>query len=135
MAFPQEYDAYPPPALWTDRNWRGLHSLLSFGRWREQPHLAAALLGGADLHPSGFYGSVRYLKLPEVREIAAALQTVTEKELQDSFDPETLNTALAPLIGQWRMDDFPHLWKTFILVRDFFAKSGCSGYAVLVFLS
>jgi hypothetical protein len=126
----------PEPSLWTERNWLGLHSLLTFGAWAEQPLLGAAIAGGTPIGGDYCYADspVRYFTVEQVREIATALQAVKEEALQRSCDPEELNAACVPPVGGWNEESFVHLWKTFCNIRDFFRMAQSHNYAVLVYL-
>jgi len=126
----------PEPELWTERTWLGLHSLLTFGEWAKQPLLGAAISGGTPIGGDYCYpdSPVRYLTAEQVREIASALQSVTEEALCRSYDPAALNASGVPPEGHWHESDFAYLWKTFCDIRDFFHVAQIYRYAVLVYL-
>lgn len=130
-----EYER-PEPGLWTERNWLGLHSLLTFGEWAKQPLLGAAITGGTPIGDGYCYSDapVRYFTVEQVRQIALALQLVDREALHCTCDPAALNAAQVPPVGGWHKDDFPHLWKTFVHIREFFHAAQAQGYAVLVYV-
>jgi hypothetical protein len=125
----------PEPGLWTARNWYGLHSLLTFGKWAEQPLLGEAIAGGTPIGWDYCYADspVRYFTATQVRDIAPVLQAVQEDALRDSCDPVALNAADVPP-GGWQEGDFVYLWETYSNIRDFFRTAQEQGYAVLVYL-
>jgi len=123
-----------PPELMIERNWQGLHSLLSFGRWKANPLLADAVLGGTKIGVDLCDGPARYLMLEQVREIARALQSVSEEELRSSFDPAALNAAGLPPKGAWTPESFPWLWERFTEVRDFLREAAEYGAAMLLYI-
>jgi len=127
----------PEPGLWTERNWLGLHSLLTSGEWAKQPLLGEAITGGTPI--GGDYGyvdsPVRCFTAEQVGDIASALRWVDEEALRASCDPTLLNATGAPPPGGWREGDFVYLWETFRNIRDFFHDAHGQGYAVLVYLS
>jgi hypothetical protein len=131
----EEYER-PEPNLWTESNWLGLHSLLTFGEWAKQPLLGAAIAGGTPIGGDYCYAGspVRYFLAGQVREIATALQSVVEEPLRRSCDPVVLNAARLPPVGAWYEGDFEYLWETFCNIRDFFHIAQCQYYAVLVYL-
>lgn len=133
-----EEDEYerPEPGLGTERNWLGLHSLLTCGEWAKQPLLGAAITGGTPLGGGYCYpdSPVRYFTAEQVGEIAIALQSVTEEALCRTCDPAALNAARVPPVGHWRAGDFAYLWKTFCDIRDFFRIAQAYRYAALVYL-
>jgi hypothetical protein len=124
------------PRLWTERNWLGLYSLLTFGEWAEQPLLGQSIAGGTPIGNPFCYDDspVRYFRMEQVHAIAAALQEVKEEALRRTCDPAVLNAARVEPIGEWRDGDFPHLWKTFCDIRNFFRTASEQEYAVLVYL-
>ncbi|MGC4046551.1 MAG: YfbM family protein [Armatimonas sp.] len=125
----------PEPRLWTERNWLGLHSLLTFGEWAQYPLLGTSISGGTPIGGDYcYYGPVRYFTEEEVRNIASALEKVEEATLRSSFDPDALNAAGVPPAHAWHPEDFPHLWKTFQDIQTFFRVAQSQGYALLVYL-
>jgi hypothetical protein len=132
---PDDYE-HPEPSLWTERNWLGLHSLLTFGDWANQPFLGAAIGGGTRFGRDYCYRDepVRYLWRSEVVVIAEALAGVSEEALRRTCDADRLNEARVPPVGGWREGDYVHLWKTFTRIRDFYAQAAAGGYAVLIYL-
>lgn len=133
--FPEERSFEPPPPeLMIERNWEGLHSLLSFDQWKANPLLADAVLGGTEIGADLCDGPTRYFTLEQVREIALALQGVSEEALRRSFDPAALNAAGLPPQGAWTPDGFPHLWKSFVQVRDFFREAAEYRDAMLLYI-
>lgn len=123
-----------PPELMIERNWQGLHSLLSFGRWKAMPLLADAILGGRKIGADLCYGPARYLTVEQVQDIGRALQSVSEEELRSSFDPAALNAAGLPPKGEWTENSFPCLWQSFVRVRDFFQDAAQYGDAMLLYI-
>jgi|SRR5579871_2363474 len=123
-----------PPKLWTERNWQGLHSLLTWGEWANQPLLGTAILGGKPFGWGYCYSDepARYFTAEQVREIADALQMVEEDALRRSCDSVALNAAGVPPVGGWREGDFEFLWKTFCDIRDFFQVARGYNDAMLV---
>ncbi len=133
--FPEERSFEPPPPeLMIDRNWEGLHSLLSFGRWKANPLLADAVLGGTKIGADVCCGPARYLTLEQVRKIAYALQGVSEEALRSSCDPVALNAAGLPPKGAWTPESFSWLWESFVWVRDFFQDAAHYGDAMLLYI-
>lgn len=83
----------PEPGLWTERNWLGLHSLLTLDGWAGQPLLGEAIVGGVPIGGDYCYAEspVRYFTAERVRDMAPALQAVKEEALRDSCDPVALS--------------------------------------------
>src|SRR5438128_9359 len=72
---PEIGQARTEPKLWIERNWLGLHSLLTFGEWAERPLLGDAIAGGMPTGADYIYedAPVRYFRREQVHAIAAEL--------------------------------------------------------------
>ncbi|WP_431263517.1 YfbM family protein [Roseateles chitinivorans] len=70
-----------------DKAWHGLHHLLGLVTGDEEAPAARAILGGTEIGEDDGYGPPRYFDPEEVREIAAALDEITEEQLSAVFDP------------------------------------------------
>jgi hypothetical protein len=123
-----------PLKLTVARSWLGLHSLLTFGRWREQPLLAKAILGGTEVgFPFARTDDVRCLSADEVQEIAIALDGVSESALRGDFDADALNAAGVLPAGEWTAQDIEYLWQTFAGISAFFVDAARRRDALLLY--
>jgi hypothetical protein len=133
----EDEDADPKePHLWTERNWVGVLNLLSVGKWAEEPLLRESITGGTPIGGDLCYHDSpgRYLRVAEVKAIAAALQTVEEAEFSACFTPEFVEAMRLNPDDGWSPEYIPYLWKTFSNIRDFFNLAHQHGYAVLVYV-
>ena len=113
----------------SDKCWDGLHRSLSNGTIYydegEYP-LNRAVLGGKHLYEGDDY-IVSYVAPNEVKDVAAALAAMTEKDLRaryDKIDPDDYD-------GPHGDEDFQATWGAFQDVRDLYKKAAAAGRAVV----
>jgi len=113
----------------TDKAWDALHRCLSNGTVfydeGEYP-LNRAVLGGKHLYDGDDY-VVAYVAPNEVKDVAAALAPLTEKDLRaryDAIDGDDYN-------GEHGEEDFKATWAHFLGVREFYKKSALAGRSVV----
>jgi hypothetical protein len=68
-----------------DKSWHGIHFLLTGSAWGGKPPLSNAVLGGKEFGQDLGYGPARYLTPDQVKEVAAALDEITEATLRAQF--------------------------------------------------
>jgi hypothetical protein len=131
MAFVEEIEtaAAPGASFASDNAWDALHRSLSNGTIYydegEYP-LNRAVLGGKHLHDADDY-VVAYVAPNEVKDVAAALATLTEKDLRtryDAIDPDDYD-------GKHGGEDFQVVLEKFRGLRDFYKKAAAEGRAVI----
>lgn len=113
----------------TDKAWDALHRCLSNGTLfhdeGEYP-LNRTILGGKHLYDGEDY-VVAYVAPNEVKDVAAALAPLTEKELRtryDAMDADDYN-------GEHGEEDFKYIWGQFLGVREFYKKAAAEGRSVV----
>ena len=113
----------------TDKAWDALHRSLSNGTIfydeGEYP-LNRTLLGGKHLYDSEDY-VVAYVAPQEVKDVAAALSPLTEKDLRtryDAIDVDDYN-------GVHGEEDFKDTWGHFLALREFYKKAAAEGRSVV----
>ncbi len=111
------------------KQWDALHRSLSNGTIYydegEYP-LNRAVLGGRHLY-GGDDVVVAFVAPNEVKDVAAALAPMTEKDLRaryDAIDPDDYD-------GPHGDEDFKATWRTFQGVRDLYGKAAAAGRAVV----
>jgi hypothetical protein len=113
----------------SDHGWDALHRCLSNGTLyydEGEAPLNRAVLGGRHLY-DGDDSIVSYVAPHEVKDVAAALAPLTEKDLRtryDAIDPDDYD-------GTHGAEDFKATWSVFLSVRDFFKKAAAAGRAVV----
>lgn len=113
----------------TDKAWDALHRSLSNGTLfideGDYP-LNRALMGGKHLYDGDDY-VVAYVAANEVKDVAAALAPLTEKDLRtryDAMDVDDYN-------GEHGEEDFKYTWGKFLGVREFYKKAAAEGRSVV----
>lgn len=113
----------------TDKSWDALHRCLSNGTIYydegEYP-LNRAILGGKHLYDGDDY-VVAYVAPNEVKDVAAALAPLSEKDLRkryDAIDPDDYD-------GEYGDKDFEYTWGNFLTLREFYKKAAAAGRSVV----
>jgi hypothetical protein len=113
----------------TDKCWDAMHRALSNGTLYydegEYP-LNHAVLGGEHLYDGDDY-IVSYVPPKEVKDVAAALEPLTEQEFRrryDAIDPDDYD-------GEHGEVDFQATWEHLRFVRDLYRKAASAGRAVV----
>jgi len=113
----------------SDKAWDALHRSLSNGTLffdeGEYP-LNRAFLGGKHLYAAEDY-VVAYVDPKEVKDVDAALATLTEQDLRtryDAIDPDEYD-------GKHGGEDFQVILEKFRGLRDFYKKAAAGGRAVV----
>ncbi len=113
----------------TDKAWDALHRCLSNGTlyYDEGDYpLNRAVLGGKHLYDGDEY-VVSYVPPKEVKDVAAALEPITEEAFRkryDAIDPDDYD-------GEHGPDDFDFTWKGFQRVRELYRKAARADRAVV----
>jgi hypothetical protein len=111
------FENHPEFLVESDKSWDAIHRTLTDGElgWDNGNYpLNHVILGGESLYSESDY--IISLKTPEqVRDIAAALPSVTEAEFRQKYFaiPESYGLPLSE-------DDFNYTWENFQAVREFF---------------
>ena len=119
-----------------DKTWHALNYLLTGDPWEGDPPLANVVLGGTELGEEDVgWGPARYLTQEQVREVAAALESMPMDELRRRYHPDDLEKAdIYPSI--WRDDDaLDYVLFYYEDVRRFFRSAAEAGDCALLFLN
>ncbi len=113
----------------TDKSWDAMHRCLSNGTLYydegEYP-LNRTILGGKHLYGGDDY-VVSYVAPNEVKDVAAALAPLTEKDLRDRYDAIDADD----YDGEHGPRDFKDTWDHFLAVREFYRKAAAGGRAAV----
>jgi hypothetical protein len=130
----------PADELDVDKAWHGLHFLFTGEAWSGEPPLGFIVAGGAEVGDEDVgYGPARAFPNAEVREISAALETVTREELARRFDPaRMMELGIYPEI--WDRDPadddmLEYLLEYFDLLKEFIIRGAASGRGMLVYIN
>src|SRR5436309_1032657 len=78
-------------SLSLEKAWHGLHFLLTGFAWEGELPLAFLIQGGEAIGDDLGYGPPRLFEHPQVAELDAALDAISEDELWSRFDPEQMS--------------------------------------------
>ena len=125
----------PPPAISLEKMALPLHHLLT-GEFRLGPSpLSRAILGGTAFRAEVGDGPARFLWADEVREISAALASVTREDLRCRYDPAGLKAAW-PSTPVDNDEDEEDIFKTleghFQLLVTYYRVAATRGNAMLI---
>lgn len=120
-----------------DKSWHALHFLLTgeavMDKTQVAPPLGNVVLGGTPTEWEATYGVVRYLTPQEVKEVAEALEKISEAELRHRYDPKAFLVAdIYPAGEAWDGTGIEELVDVFGQVRDFFLEAAREGNVVLL---
>ncbi|AFY62295.1 YfbM family protein [Synechococcus sp. PCC 6312] len=120
-------------ALDIDKDWHGLHYLLTGQAWESPGVLGQVILGGQEVGEDLGYGAARLLLPEQVRGVAEALRVLSPDELMGKFDPAGLNDAdIYP--GNWEEADRPGLGESYENVASYYQDAAAQGQGMLLYL-
>lgn len=76
-----------------DKEWHGVHYLLTGDPWSPRGVLGQAILGGGEFGPDIGYGPARYISPRQVSEIAVALKNLPIEKFKSRYDPKAMMKA------------------------------------------
>jgi Domain of unknown function (DUF1877) len=115
-----------------EKSWHSLHYLLTGGASETNLALGKTILGGKELGPDIGYGPARFLEPPEVKEVATALEEVSEVELEKRFD---LPAMVAASVYACRDESALKLAQHyFAQVVRYYREAAHRGHAMLLYL-
>jgi hypothetical protein len=116
-----------------DKSWHGIHFLLTGSAWGGKPPLFNVVLGGKKFGRDLGYEGAHYLTPDEVKEVAAALEEITEEVLRARFDPKAMTKAR---IYCWLEEEGAEGLEYFLhyygLVRAYFQDAARRGNGMLI---
>lgn len=91
-------------ALSFEKDWHGIHYLLSGTDWDTTTILGQAVLGGQEIGEDIAYGPARVLTAEQVQEIVKAVDEKTEVAIASNYDAQKMNE-LKIYPGGWDLED------------------------------
>ncbi len=135
--FPNDGDDEPENTIDVDKAWHGIHFILSEIAKNGRNELESAVLGGAPLGEDLGYGPPRVLNPSEVKQIAAALSSISSEQFESTFDPAAMEAAeIYPQI--WERDGkeaLEYLTDYFPTLVTFYAEAASRGDGVVLWLA
>lgn len=119
-----------------DKAWHGIHFLLCGQAEGGEPPLSDAVLGGTVIDEDLGYGPARFLTAGQVKQVAVALEAIDSATLASRFDPAAMSAQqVYPQMWSAGQEALDYLLEAYNRLREFYARAGTSGYAVLLFQS
>ena len=129
------FEATAPFGMQMDKEWHGLHFLLTGDAWSTRGPYGQVILGGKNIGPDLGYGPARVLTAAQVKEIASKLRALSEDELKRRYDPEKMTEAqIYPEIIWKREGQAALLWllEGYRQLLAFCVRAAAEGNAVLL---
>ena len=120
-----------------DKSWHAIHFLLNDSQWEGEYPLACVVMGGECIGDQDVgYGPARYLTSQQVKDVANAVEEISEATLLAKFNAERMN----------QEEIYPHGWRDSQEERDyvgqhyaslvnFFRRTANAGDAMIVYLN
>jgi len=121
-------------ALEMDKEWHGIHYLLTGGPWLARGILGQVVLGGAEFGSDIGYGPARYLNPRQVSEIPAALKNLPFEQFKSRYDPKAMMKAeIYPTIWEREgQEGFTWLVSGLKQLTEFYSRSAIQGKGVIL---
>jgi len=118
-------------SLQIDTIWHALHFLIT-GEEKEQGKLpiGKVIMGGTPIGEEVGYGPARYLRPAEVSNVAEALNSISDEELQQRD-----LTLLEELYGHFSQEELPLLLEVFKDLVKFYQEAADRGNAILIYMT
>ncbi|MEW6688555.1 MAG: YfbM family protein [Pseudomonadota bacterium] len=121
--------------LHMDKEWHGIHYLLTGDPWSTKGPYGQVILGGKEIGPDLGYGPARVLSTSQVAEIASTLKSLSEEQLRKRYDPAAMTKAeIYPEMIWQREGEAALVWllEGYRKLVDFYAKAAAQGKVVLL---
>jgi uncharacterized protein DUF1877 len=129
----------PPPDRYLDidKAWDAINFLLTGSSEPGAPPLGNVVLGGTCLGDVDVgYGPARYLTAIEVGEVARALRSVSEADLQGRLDLEKMREAgVYPGVWEDREEELEYLHYHYPPLVEFFIAAAQLGDAMILYIN
>lgn len=136
--FPDDDLGEPEHSIDVDNSWHGLHYLLTGHAGEAQGPLAQAILGGQSIGEDLGMGPARILTPPQVKEIAAELDRLTDEDLRARYKPVEMTALQIYPVLIWERDGeegFDYLVENFEVMAAFYRDAAARGDGVVLSLS
>jgi hypothetical protein len=127
---------HPPldGALPMDKEWHGIHFLLTGDAWATESPRGAVIFGGEETALDLGYGPARILQPEQVHDIAAELRHLSIDELRACYSPAEMSKAgVYPDVWEREgLEALEWLLAGYANIRDFYAEASENQKAVLL---
>jgi len=128
------FDSSDDVVLEMDKEWHGIHYLLTGEPWSARGALGQVVLGGTEFGSDIGYGPARYLNPRQISEIATALRRLPIEQFKSRYDPKVMMKAeIYPTI--WEREGEEGLrWLVTGLERlnEFYSRTANQGKGVIL---
>ena len=120
-----------------DQAWHAIHFMLTGQLYGGDGPLAKAVLGGVPIGDEDVgYGPARGLSAADVKEVACALQQLSETDLRAKFDTEALTEAeIYPQIWDEADEALDYVFDNFFEVQRFYQDAAAKDMATILFIN
>jgi Domain of unknown function (DUF1877) len=120
--------------LHLDKEWHGIHFLLTGESCTSAHPLAIAIFGSEDIGEDLSYGPARLLSVDQVHEVASALSKVAAQELRHRYNPKSMTEAkVYPEVWEREGDDaLEWLMAGLALLTKFYSEASSQNRAVVL---
>lgn len=128
-------NAKAPFGLELDKEWHGIHFLLTGDPWSTRGPYGQVVLGGKEIGPDLGYGPARVLTVEQVKDIAAKLQALPVERLKQRYDPDKMTKAeIYPEVIWKREGQGALVWllEGYRRLVDFYVRAAAEGKVVLL---
>lgn len=127
-------DGEPPHSLSLDKEWHGLHYLLTGEPEGGPLPLALTVVGGTEFGPDLAFGPARYLTPEQVAAVARSLAGLSRATLVQRFDPHDMQAKDIYPETIWVRDGkvaLDYVLQSFPALQEFYADAAARGDAVV----
>jgi hypothetical protein len=117
-----------------DKEWHGIHYILTGDAWSTEGTLGQVILGGQEFGPDLGYGPARLLNKDQVIKISAALNNYSIEKFKSGYNPKAMTKAkIYPEIwGSDEKEDLEYLVSGYQQVVNFYARAAAQGKVVIL---
>jgi Domain of unknown function (DUF1877) len=116
------------------KEWHGIHYLLTGDPWSAAGPYGQVILGGVEIGADLGYGPARLLTPPEVKAIAAQLKNMPVEKLRERYNAAAMDRAKIYPGGWVQEGDEARDWvfDAYGKLVDFYARAAAQGKAVIL---
>jgi len=136
--YPDDDSAFPSNRhLDIDKTWQIIHFLLTGSAWEGEAPLRNAVLGGSVIGDIDVgYGPARYLRPPEVSEVALALSAISPVMLWSRFDLKAArDNEIYPTGWEGNDTERDYAMDYFQQLKTFFDEANKQNEAIILYLN
>jgi hypothetical protein len=137
-ALMESLDAKGEQIVSLDKDWHGLHFLLTGSAWSTRGTAAQAIMGGREFGEDMGYGPARALSVSQVKAVAKELAKTSPAALSARFDPKAMTKAeIYPAIIWERegQEALAGLLRSYESLASFYRRAAEKGQMVIIVMT